>query len=226
VQPERNAPAQLTAVNPELDSVAMNAERLHAVARALRDDLDRNEIPQLMGQLAGVLASSVQDPTNSDLSRQIGEAREQVVDKLRVSKTNEFPDSWLLALKELGVDDLVGMNLLWRIEEIFARNEITISTASDEIGEINTRIQELSATLNQLIGAFEAFGIGSEKLGPGEFEVGILIPRAAVDNELEELGKEFTKLDSILGPFAELNGENRPTFKSDPLPRRTSRSSS
>jgi len=188
----------------------VNAERLHAVALALQKDLGGTELPTLMEQLASALASAVQEPTNPTYQEQVGTVREEVVSRLRASRTNEFPDSWWLVLSELGVEDLIGTNLLEKIEEIFARNEITLSTASAEIAEINTRVQELWASLNQLVAAFEAFSIGTEDLGPGEFEIGFLIPRDAVDNELEQLGEEFTKLDSILGPFAELNGENRP----------------
>jgi hypothetical protein len=43
--------------------------------------------------------------------------------------------------------------------------------------------------------------------------VGFLIPRKAVDNELEQLGAEFEKLDAILVPFMELTGEGRPDLQ-------------
>jgi hypothetical protein len=191
----------------------LNAERLHAVALALREDLNRTQLTQLMDQLATALAQSVQTPQEPSYQQQMAAAREQLVSGLRTSRVNEFPDSWRLVLVELGVQDIVGFELLEGTEGIFARNEITLSTASTEITELNTRVQRLAASLDQLLAGFEEFGIGSEQLGPGEFEVGFLIPRDAVDNELEQLGKEFTKLDSILGPFAELAGENRPDLQ-------------
>jgi hypothetical protein len=191
----------------------LNAERLHAVALALREDLNRTQLPQRIDQLATALNESVQTPQEPSYQAQMATAREQLVSTLRTSRVNEFPDSWRLVLAELDVGDIVGFELLEGIETIFARNEITLSTASTEIIEINTRVQRLAASLDQLLAGFEEFEIGSEQLGPGEFEVGFLIPREAVDNGLEQLGKEFTKLDSILGPFAELAGENRPDLQ-------------
>ena len=60
---------------------------------------------------------------------------------------------------------------------------------------------------------FQDFQIGAEELQPGEFEVGFLIPRDAVSNDLERLGDEFTKLNSILAPFLELATGTRPDLK-------------
>jgi hypothetical protein len=100
-----------------------------------------------------------------------------------------------------------------RLEGIFRRNEITPNTAAAEIEEINSRIQSVSASIDSLNSALEALGIGAEDLAPGEFEVGFLIPREAVDNELEQLGKEFEELDAILGPFMELTGQGRPDLQ-------------
>jgi hypothetical protein len=99
------------------------------------------------------------------------------------------------------------------LEGIFRRNEITPNTAAAEIEEINSRIQSVSASIDSLNSALEALGIGAEDLAPGEFEVGFLIPREAVDNELEQLGKEFEELDAILGPFMELTGQGRPDIQ-------------
>ena len=42
--------------------------------------------------------------------------------------------------------------------------------------------------------------IGTDDLAPGEVEVGFLIPRTAVENELGHLGREFNLLKRILGP--------------------------
>jgi hypothetical protein len=105
------------------------------------------------------------------------------------------------------------VNLQRRVEEIFLRNEITPATAATELEAITTRLNEVVGILEQLITGLDGVGIGAEELGPGEFEVGFLIPREAVDNELEQLGKEFTKLDAILGPFMELAGEGRPDLE-------------
>ncbi len=55
--------------------------------------------------------------------------------------------------------------------------------------------------------------MGSEDLDPGEAEVGILIPRAVVNNELSQLGDEFVELQKLLGPFLEIVTGSRPAVE-------------
>jgi hypothetical protein len=163
-----------------------------------------------MEQLTSALTASAHQPTEPSSIQQISSVRQELNTRLRASRTNEFSDAWRLALEELGVWDLVGDRLLDRIEEIFLRNEITTNIAAEEVAAINARLQELATTLDQLLAGLAGLGIGAEELAPGEFEVGFLIPRQAVDNELEQLGKEFEELDDVLGPLMELAEGSRP----------------
>lgn len=162
-------------------------------------------MPSLVTQLAAALGT--------ENVEQVSQLREQLNERLASSRANDFSDAQRIALEELGVWDLVGNTLRDRIEEIFLRNGITMSTAEAEISKINERLQNLVATLDHLIAGFNGFGIGAEELAPGDFEVGFLIPREAVGNVLERLGKEFEELDKLLGPFMELTGESRPDLE-------------
>lgn len=191
----------------------MNAERLHATALAVRADLEATNVPALLSQLAAALRESVESPADPDSQQQAASSREQLIAALTSARANDFSDAWRLSLEELGVWGLLGVNLRDRIEEIFQRNEITLAAAATEIEDLNVQLGGLVERLDQLIAGLAGFQIGAEELDQGEFEVGFLIPRAAVDNELEELGREFVALDSILGPFMELAGEGRPDLE-------------
>jgi hypothetical protein len=191
----------------------VNAERLHAIARELKDDFEATELPSLLAQLSSSLNALAQNPGDTDSQQQVATMRQQLSERLASSRTNAFSDSWRLALEELDIWDLLGDRLRDRIEDIFRRHEITPSTAASEIEEINTRLQNVMASIDNLISAFDALSIGAEELAPGEFEIGFLIPREAVDNELEQLGQEFERLDETLVPFMELTGEGRPDLE-------------
>jgi hypothetical protein len=104
-------------------------------------------------------------------------------------------------VKELGIDDALGNRLRDQIEAIFADNQMTPAVASTELQKLHTRLNRASAAVTQLINSFTELKIGAEMLEPEECEVGVLIPRAFVDNKLHELGEEFTKLDDLLAPF-------------------------
>ena len=64
-----------------------------------------------------------------------------------------------------------------------------------------------------MLTVFAQLGIGAEDLKPGECEVGILIPRNAVHNNIQEFGKELQDLNFILGTFSELASGDRETFE-------------
>jgi len=110
----------------------------------------------------------------------------------------------------MGIADLIGDALLESIEAVLLVNDITPATAASEIGDIASRVNEMVTALLQADDSLNFFKIGSEDLMPGEFEIGVMIPRRAVDNGLEALGKEFVDLKKIIATFSELAGENRP----------------
>jgi hypothetical protein len=87
---------------------------------------------------------------------------------------------------------------------------MTPTAAAEELAPLAGRLNSLNDSVRQLLLAFEAFEIGAEELEPGEFEVGVLIPRPAVSNSLESLGAEFVAIDGILAPFYELVTGSRP----------------
>ncbi len=113
----------------------------------------------------------------------------------------------------MGIADLFGESLLEDVEGILQRNEMTPSAAADEIQAINDRVQATLTALNEADRSLNFFKIGSEELSPGEFEIGVMIPRNAVKNDLAALGEEFVELREIILPFSELAGESRPDLR-------------
>lgn len=152
-------------------------------------------------------------PTEPSHQQQVSSLRQQLDEALARAPSNSFSPAWRQVLDELRVTDLLGETLQATIREIFERNEITPSAAAEELTRISERLQAFSAALDQVLAGVEWFGIGAEELAPGQFEVGFLIPRDAVDNELEQLGEELVELDHILGPFQELATGTRPDLE-------------
>jgi hypothetical protein len=182
----------------------MNAERLHAIAIELKRELEERQAVPSMQQLLQGLRDMGQQPGQAGPQQTVSQVREQLRERLTDAPSNHLSPAWRVAVKELGVSDLMGEELMRQVEEIFDRNEITPSAAATELEPIAARLSRLDNALDQLIQSFEFFNIGSEELAPGEFEIGFLIPREAVGDALEQLGYEFLKLKRILGPFQEL----------------------
>jgi hypothetical protein len=182
----------------------VNTERLHAIANALKDEMASTNTAAKVEELAQSLRQAVDQPNDPAHQHRVSSLRTELDEALAEAPSNGFSPAWRDALEELCVADLVGDRLLGQIEQIFDRNEITPSIAADEMDPIAGRVGKLDSALDDLLSSFAFFEIGAEHLKPGQFEIGFLIPRKQVHDDLEELGKEFVELTRILGPFLEI----------------------
>lgn len=191
----------------------MNAERLHAIAEELKAEVKETNYPALLDQLVAGLREAGEKPSQPGPQEKISNARDELNSSLQDARSNDFSPAWREQLHEMGVDDLLGEALLEELERILSTNEITPVSAASEIEQIQERVQRFVSALDQASSALDFFGIGREKLSPGEFEIGFLVPRKEVDGGLEELGNEFVRLKRIVMPFTELAGEGRPDLQ-------------
>ena len=190
----------------------MNAERLHAIANAVRNDLQTTKAIDLLQQLSKALQNqinSAQEPTHQT---QVAATLKELTQALETAPSNEFPPTWKQALEELGGADLFGSALASEIREIFSRNQITPAVAQEELDAITKRLESFQESINEIRSGFKKLKIGAEELDPATAELGVLIPRDYVDNELEEFAEELEELHEIFSVFSEVATGSRPGF--------------
>jgi len=190
----------------------MNAERLHAIANSIREDLQATQSVKLLEQLTAMLQNQIANPAEPSYQKQVGELRKRLIEALRNAPSNGFPPTWKQALEDLGVESRFGSALADQVEEIFSRNQITPTVARDELVQIHKQIKDFEDTIAQVRKALANLKIGTEDLPPGLAELGLLIPRDFVNNKLDQFAKELREDDKIFGVFAELTTGTRPGF--------------
>jgi hypothetical protein len=195
----------------EVSSRDMNVEHLHRVAQLVWDELESTDAPGLISRLRNGLETFSASPSDAQAQQLISEARLGLQGVLPDAPSNTLPRSDRQVLDEIGISEVLGQRLLDRVEEILTRNEMTPSVALSETEPINGRLKEVVESLQLLLRALDAFGIGMDDL-VDDYEVGVAIPRVA-KSTLPELGREFVELQKIFGTFEELAGEGRPDFK-------------
>ena len=107
-------------------------------------------------------------------------------------------------MKEVGGEEFFGATLKRKIETTLAENQMTPTVAADELEQVRQRMEQFHNALNQASSAFGTFRISDEKLAPGECEIGVLVPRDAVDNRLVPFADELRELSFILQTFSEV----------------------
>ena len=190
----------------------MNAERLHAIASAMQADISKSAVLSNLQQLISMLSNQVSQPNQPQYQQQTSQFLLALVDGLRTAAVNQFSPTWQQALQEIGAWQLLGNTLADRVEEIFARNQITPSVAQQELQSLFNDLQAISSAFDQMLVSFRTLRIGKEDLAPGECELGVLVPRAFVENRLDRFADELEELDKIFGVFAELSTGSRPSF--------------
>lgn len=181
----------------------MNAERLHAIAIVLQQEMKSSAISAKIEALCDALETTVSRP-DSENQEELATALKTVYSTLDAAPSDAFSPAFKQLLSEMGGAQLFGKSLKTIIEAIFQRNQITPAVALRELREVQEQLKAFQLALDGLVLAFRQFKIGDEKLEPGHCEIGMLIPRNAVDNKLTEFADELNELSFILNTFSEV----------------------
>ena len=181
----------------------MNAERLHAIVISLNKELNDKRIVALMETMTTTLRAVVQS-TNQSTQQNFAGARDALYSALTNTDSDKFSPTWRQILREIGGEDLFGRELKQTIESTLEKNQLTPAIALQDFEALYARLQQFRDALTQTISGFAYFKIGSEKLAGGECEIGILIPRAYVKNQLPEFLEELEHEEFILNTFSEV----------------------
>ena len=191
----------------------MNVEELHAIAAALREDLQETQLVEDIQTLAEALRGLATDPSSATFETQVASTMEVIYGALERSAMRQFPDRWKTMLDEMNLGWLLAQHLEVRIRDVFANNTLTPSVASEAIGSIADDLKALNGTITGLLTAFEYLSIGDDSLAYGEFELTALIPRSSVHDGLGQLGSEFQHLARFVSLFNELLTGARPPVR-------------
>jgi len=197
----------------------MNAERLHAVVIALNQEMKSADTVGKMQTLISALELVVNQPHASH-QEALSQALKSFYAALTDSPSDLFSPTWRQILCEVGGEGLFGRNLRESVVSVFAQNQITPAVAAGELKELHARLQAFKTALGQIAASLQHFKIGHEALAPGECEIGVLIPRSAVNNQLRDFAAELKEIAFILNTISEIS-----TGETDELSIRTISSS-
>lgn len=180
----------------------MNAERLHAIVSALKHEIDTRGIVNRLQEVVNALKAM----TGGDPSQQqrLTQNLSSLFSALNEAESNNFSPGWRLILDEIGGAELFGNALRAKVTAIIESRQIMPAVAADELQMILKELQEFKKATEQCIFSLRHFRIGNEKLEPGQCEIGLLIPRREVNNQLDGLCGELEHLSFILNTFSEV----------------------
>jgi hypothetical protein len=182
----------------------MNVERLRAIATAVSADFQATNIVALVQALRDALQRQITQPSQPGHQQQVSQSLVQLRAASEKSIVNGFSPAWHQVLADLGVAGIVGSALADSVNEVFARNAITPAIAHQELAKLAGRIERVSSSFAKLLEALDILGVEADELDPGAAEVGVLVPRDFVKNQLADFGVELQTLGKTLNVFSEL----------------------
>lgn len=182
----------------------MNVEKLNSLAY---DIVDENKTLQyvpkfqnVINTLQNVINQPQQPQHQTNLTNQINALK----DALSKSLVNDLSPAWYQVLVELNISEIMGNKLSDKVDAILSKNQITPSNAKNELNKLFTKLNDKITGFTNIVSGLETLDIGYDDLDAGECEIGVLIPRKYIKNDLGKLGEEIKELTFIFNNYAEL----------------------
>ena len=179
-------------------------------------DIQEEMIPDrlsLFNSLVQKLGSQSTNPTNQQVQLQVKEARKELLSSLKEAKSNLYNQMQKKMLKELFLDECLGVQLVDRIETIFIKNGYAPAIIAEEMKDLYAEVDEKIDYLKQITSSLEGLEIEGSKLKPGECEFSFSIPKDLTKNGVIGLCSELEEIEKMYRPFEELTQKSSSGLK-------------
>ena len=180
----------------------MNLSTFYRVIEVLNRDMQKSQIAQKIGAIQSGLQSVVNNP-QANYQATVAQNLPALYEALEKTEVNDFSPAWRQVLNDLNCGDIVGANLAIQVRGIFERNQITQQIALAEINELNSRIANLTSSINQIMASMKTMKWHEHLEQVAECEIGFMIPRAVINNDIDMLSKELHEMKFIFNTFSE-----------------------
>ncbi len=191
----------------------MNTTKLHIIAKDLLAELKRVGTVSLLAQSIQALQQQISQPQQPTHQQQLASHLTNLYQKLENSPVEDYSPAWRDAMIEMRVSEEFASKLRTRIKDIFERNQITLQSALEELQKIHQEVTGTETNLTGLVNGLEYFDVGEDILNIDECEVGVIVPRSYVKDNLKNFGTELVELEKTLLVFSELATGKREPLK-------------
>ena len=186
------------------EELNMNIEKLNSLANDIVIENKKLQFvakfQNILNTLQNVIAQPQQPQHQKNLANQLNELK----GALATSLVDKLSPAWYQVLVELQIENILGVKLIERIDNIFSKNQITPANAKTELDKIFTTLNQKMNGFTNIVSGLKTLNIGLDKLEEGECEIGVLIPREYINNDLGKLGDEIKELTFIFSNYSEL----------------------
>lgn len=191
----------------------MNIEKLNTLAN---DIVNENKKLQYVSKLQNVINSiqtMITQPNVPQHQTNLSNLLSELKKALESSLVNDLSPAWYQVLVDLDIDGYLGNKLVDKIEKIFSSNQITPATSKLELEKLFSVLNQKMTGFTNVVSGLKVLEIEKDELEEDECEIGVMIPREYIKNDLGKFGDEIKELNFIFNNFSELIVGEKRTFE-------------
>lgn len=181
----------------------MNIERLKEVITAINYDLQTTNLIKNIEKLITAIDQVMQSPQPAH-EKQLVDTKTLVIEAIDSSRMDDLSRTWRPYIRDLGIEELLGSRLKSRIEEVFARNQITRANVSSEIKAMRDELIKYRDAFQQLLKGMSVLNLSAHHADPSLVEVSILFPKKEFAGTLGGFGEDVKFFAEVIGLFSEV----------------------
>ncbi|MCH1539306.1 MAG: hypothetical protein L7S43_04950, partial [Flavobacteriaceae bacterium] len=182
----------------------MNVEKLNSLAYDLVEENKTLKYVTKFQTALGTLQNVINQPQQAQHQTNLAKQLTDLKASLSKSLVNTLSPAWYQVLVELEIDDVFGERLYNSIDKILSTNQITPAKAKTDLDILFNKLNDKMTAFTSVVNGLESLEIGYDELDKGECEIGVLIPREYIKNDLGKLGDEIKELTFIFNNYSEL----------------------
>lgn len=191
----------------------MNIEKLYTLANDIVEENKKlqyvSKLQNVIGSIQGMITQPNVPQHQTNLSNQLSELKKT----LESSLVNELSPAWYQVLVDLEIDGYLGNKIVEKIDNIFSSNQITPANSKQELEKLFSVLNQKMTGFTNIVSGLKVLGIEKDELEEDECEIGVMIPRDYIENDLGKFGEEIKELNFIFNNFSELIVGEKSSFE-------------
>lgn len=183
----------------------MNLGRFHAAIHVLRQEFEQDNLVKVLANLQSTLQGSISQP-DPQTALAFKDSYATLVTTLQNAKSIRAYPTRQKIFEEIGAAGYIGLGLANRIATIFSENQITPANALTELQALAKQANQFFQRVKVIDDAFTELKLERDELEPGQFEIGLSLPKLVTGSDIGSLENEFHEIDFVLKTLQEVVG--------------------
>ncbi len=184
----------------------MHLGKFHFAIVQIDEEISSSGLPALLENVFNSLQQYVAS-SNDQTSQQFKQHLDALEGALEKAPSNNASPTYRTILEQIGASQNLGRGLSREIRKILDANNVIPARAHSELTALRERFQKFVGLITSVKNAFTELRVEIDQLEPGQCELGIVLPRAAVGETLGNLAIEFKNMEQLFIGISQLVGE-------------------